>query len=290
MRTVGTSHSLGRRRRAPARACGPVSGVVPSAVIILRRVGDLRWASAREPIVGEIAGVRTGEYGESSRAVPYFARLEHPERSGGLLAEGLGPDRSTRLCSFAGAGTILSEHRGIAGTAGDRNPRPKGTGRAPVRPRRFRATALCADARPGRLHPSGARGTGQGDRRCTAERVTMGLGRADAGAGQIYYRLTSEAPCTLRGFPGVSLIARDGGVIGAPAEREGATRAQTVIGPGKTAHVTLHTLNRGIDDSACWDPPDHLRVYPPGATEALTLRAPELRICGDRFTTTAVGG
>ncbi|GHB09190.1 MULTISPECIES: DUF4232 domain-containing protein [Streptomyces] len=121
-----------------------------------------------------------------------------------------------------------------------------------------------------------------------------GSRRADAGAGQIYYRLTfentSEAPCTLRGFPGVSLIARDGGVIGAPAEREGATRAQTVIGPGKTAHVTLHTLNRGIDDSACWDPPDHLRVYPPGSAEAPTLRAPELRICGDRFTTTAVGG
>ncbi|MFD7971979.1 DUF4232 domain-containing protein [Streptomyces clavifer] len=120
----------------------------------------------------------------------------------------------------------------------------------------------------------------------------MGLGRADAGAGQIYYRLTfentSEAPCTLRGLPGVSLIARGGGVIGAPAEREGATRAQTVIGPGKTADVTLHTLNRGIDDSACWDPPDHLRVYPPGSTEALTLRAPELRICGDRFTTTVV--
>ncbi|MFJ8764267.1 DUF4232 domain-containing protein [Streptomyces clavifer] len=217
--------------------------------------------------MGEIAGVRTGEYGESSRAVPYFARLEHPEQSGGLLAEGLrtGPFylallvRRCRDDPFRAPWDRRNGRRPEpAGTAGDRNPRPTGTGRAPVRPRRFRATALCADA----------------------------------GAGQIYYRLTfentSEAPCTLRGFPGVSLIARGGGVIGAPAEREGATRAQTVIGPGKTAHVTLHTLNRGIDDSACWDPPDHLRVYPPGSTEALTLRAPELRICGDRFTTTAV--
>ncbi|WP_329204504.1 DUF4232 domain-containing protein [Streptomyces sp. NBC_00683] len=135
---------------------------------------------------------------------------------------------------------------------------------------------------------------GPGSRRCRAEGLGMSLGRADAGAGQVYYRLTfenkSQASCTLRGFPGVSLIKRDGSVIGVPAGREGGMRDQTVIGPGRTAGVTLHTLNQGIEDSGCWDRPDYLRVYPPGSTEALTLRAPQLRICGDRFTTTATGG
>ncbi|MFE6039381.1 DUF4232 domain-containing protein [Streptomyces sp. NPDC056452] len=133
-----------------------------------------------------------------------------------------------------------------------------------------------------------------GSRRCRAADLGMSLGRADAGAGQVYFRLTfenkSQASCTLRGFPGVSLIKRDGSVIGVPAEREGGMRDRMVIGPGRTAGVTLHTLNQGIEDSGCWDRPDYLKVYPPGSTEALTLRTPQLRICGDRFTTTATGG
>lgn len=120
----------------------------------------------------------------------------------------------------------------------------------------------------------------------------MSLSTGDGGAGQVHYRLTfankSGHPCALRGFPGVSLIRRDGSVIGVPADREGAARQQTKIGAGGTADVTLHTLNQGIADSGCWRTPDYLRVYPPGSKEALTLRAPGLRVCGDRFTTTAV--
>ncbi|WP_326734181.1 DUF4232 domain-containing protein [Streptomyces sp. NBC_01022] len=135
-------------------------------------------------------------------------------------------------------------------------------------------------------------GAGSAARRCTADGLTMRLGRADAGAGQIYYRLTfankSTTACTLRGFPGVSLIRRDGSAIGVPAEREGAMRDRMVIGPGKKAEVTLHTLNQGITDSGCWSRPDYLRVYPPGSKDALTLRASQLHICGNRFTTTAV--
>ncbi|MFI6858606.1 DUF4232 domain-containing protein [Streptomyces sp. NPDC050421] len=137
-------------------------------------------------------------------------------------------------------------------------------------------------------------GAGPDARRCTADGLTMRLGRADAGAGQIHYRLTfvnqSTTACALRGFPGVSLIKRDGSAIGVPAEREGATRESTVIAPGKTAAVTLHTLNQGIEDSGCWSRPDYLRVYPPGSRDALTLRTSLLHVCGDRFTTTAVDG
>ncbi|MEW2180109.1 DUF4232 domain-containing protein [Streptomyces sp. NPDC005406] len=130
--------------------------------------------------------------------------------------------------------------------------------------------------------------------RCTADSLTMRLARADAGAGQIYYGLTlvnrSTTACALRGFPGVSMIKRDGSLIGAPAEREGAMGKQTLIGPGKTAEVTLHTLNQGINGPGCWSRPDYLRVYPPGSKDALTLRTSLLHVCGDRFTTTAVSG
>lgn len=132
-----------------------------------------------------------------------------------------------------------------------------------------------------------------GPHRCAADELTMSLKQADSGAGQVYYRLTfvnkSTGACALHGFPGVSLIKRDGGVIGAPAEREGPALPQKVIQPGKTAEVTLHTANQGVTDSPCWDRPDYLKVYPPGSKDALTLRTAQPQVCADRFTTTAVG-
>lgn len=141
--------------------------------------------------------------------------------------------------------------------------------------------------------PSGAAGA-SGSQRCAAEKLTMALSPADAGAGQVYYRLTftntSTAACTLQGFPGVSLIQRDGSGIGVPATREGTAGKRTELGPGGTAEVTLHTANQGVSDSPCWGRPDYLKVYPPGSTRALTLRTTQPLVCGGRFTTTAVDG
>ncbi|MFJ4856292.1 DUF4232 domain-containing protein [Streptomyces sp. NPDC088730] len=152
--------------------------------------------------------------------------------------------------------------------------------------------APASSAAPGNAAGPDSAASGARPPRCTTEALAMSLGTADAGAGQIYYRLTftnkSGHPCTLHGFPGVSMIRRDGSVIGVPAEREGAPGQRTAIGAGGTATVTLHTLNRGIKGSGCWREPDYLRVYPPGSKEALTLRTNGLRVCGDRFTTTAV--
>lgn len=143
---------------------------------------------------------------------------------------------------------------------------------------------------PGASSGSDADAAGPG--RCTAKDLGMGVKQGDGGAGQVYYELgfvnKSSHSCTLNGFPGVSLIQRDGSVIGAPAKRDGAAHGSTVIAPGKTAHVVLHTLNQGIADGGCWKRADYLRVYPPGSKEALTLREPQVRICGGRFTTTSV--
>ncbi|WP_326696970.1 DUF4232 domain-containing protein [Streptomyces sp. NBC_01754] len=146
-------------------------------------------------------------------------------------------------------------------------------------------TASASPAAPGSAAP--------GPDRCGAAELTMSLKPVEAGAGQVYYRLTfvneSSDACVLDGFPGVSLIKRDGSVIGVPAEREGPAHTRTVIEPGKTARADLHTVNQGIADSPCWDRPDYLKVYPPGSKDALTLRTVQPLVCGDRFTTTAVG-
>lgn len=141
--------------------------------------------------------------------------------------------------------------------------------------------------------PSGA-GAASAVQRCAAEALTLSLSPADSGAGQVYYRLTftntSAKACTLKGYPGVSLIRRDGSAIGVPATHEGTAGTSTALGPGRTAEVTLHTTNQGISDSPCWGRPDYLKVYPPGSTRALTLRTAQPLVCGDRFTTTAVVG
>ncbi|MGC4946923.1 DUF4232 domain-containing protein [Streptomyces sp. DT224] len=173
-----------------------------------------------------------------------------------------------------------------AGTTG-----PAGTSAQPSAPASpAPATAPSSPAAPSGSGSSGADAAGPG--RCTAEGLGMSVKRGDGGAGQVYYELTfvnkSGHSCALNGFPGVSLIQRDGSVIGAPAKRDGASHGATVLAPGKTAHVVLHTLNQGIADGGCWKQGDYLRVYPPGSKEALTLRDPQIRVCGDRFTTTAV--
>ncbi|MFD6529906.1 DUF4232 domain-containing protein [Streptomyces sp. NPDC060184] len=144
--------------------------------------------------------------------------------------------------------------------------------------------------------PSASAGAGGASaaQRCAAETLTMSLAPADAGAGQVYYRLTftntAKETCVLKGYPGVSLIRRDGSAVGVPATHEGTAGTSTALGPGRTAEVTLHTNNRGISDAPCWTRPDYLKVYPPGSTRALTLRTTEPLVCGDRFTTTAVAG
>ncbi|MEV7091019.1 DUF4232 domain-containing protein [Streptomyces sp. NPDC093085] len=128
--------------------------------------------------------------------------------------------------------------------------------------------------------------------RCTAARLGLSLSSPNPGAGQVYYDLRlvnkGSAPCTLRGFPGVSLLAGDGAPIGRPATREGGQLPAVNLKPGVTAYVTLHTLNQGIKGDSCWARPSLLQVYPPGSTDAMTLATSEPRVCGDTFTVGAV--
>ncbi|MFJ9680604.1 DUF4232 domain-containing protein [Streptomyces sp. NPDC101194] len=197
---------------------------------------------------------------------------------------------------------------GAAGCNDDSSPsaEPAGSSRsaddstspaAPIAPGEHAPAGTAAPSTPSAPSASAATSapaTGSGPGRCTTEALTMSLRQGDAGAGQIHYRLTlvnkSSDSCTLTGFPGVSLIRRDGSMIGEPADREGAAGRVTVIRAGDSAEVTLHTLNRGIKGSGCWDRPDYLRVYPPGSREALTLRTSQPLICGGLFRTTAVSG
>jgi len=128
--------------------------------------------------------------------------------------------------------------------------------------------------------------------RCTAANMSLRLGAADAGAGNIRYPLVftnkGTKPCSLRGFPGVSLINRDGSPVGKPATRDGGAGGVVRLQPGQSAHALLHTLNEGVSDTPCWGKSQIVFVYPPGSKESMTTGSRGLRVCGGRFEVTAV--
>ncbi|MFE7613240.1 DUF4232 domain-containing protein [Streptomyces celluloflavus] len=128
--------------------------------------------------------------------------------------------------------------------------------------------------------------------RCTAANMSLRLGASDIGAGNIHYPLVftnkGKTACSLRGYPGVSLMLRDGSTIGVPASREGAAGQVVRLKPGQSAHVLLHTLNQGVTDTPCWSGSQLVYVYPPGSKESMTTQSGGLRVCGGRFTVTTV--
>lgn len=153
-----------------------------------------------------------------------------------------------------------------------------------------------SDTPPARSASSAAQGSEQKSAaaasRCTADHLGLSLSGPDAGAGNIRYNLTltnkGTSACTLQGFPGVSLLAGDGSTIGKPADREGESLGAVRLAPGGTADVTLHTLNKGIKGTSCWEKPSLLKVYPPGSKDAMTLSTSSPTVCGDTFGVTAV--
>ncbi|WP_369393559.1 DUF4232 domain-containing protein [Streptomyces sp. CG1] len=63
---------------------------------------------------------------------------------------------------------------------------------------------------------------------------------------------TGKTACTLRGFPGVSLMLEEGTPVGKPATRSGAAGGTLRLKPGQSAYAVLHTVNDGVSDTPCW--------------------------------------
>ncbi|MFB6439827.1 DUF4232 domain-containing protein [Streptomyces sp. NPDC056411] len=144
----------------------------------------------------------------------------------------------------------------------------------------------------GRPTSSGRPPRAAGSTRCAATSMRMRLGGVDAGAGNLRYALvftnSGRQPCILRGYPGVSLMARDAQSIGKPATREGVAGGPVTLAPGASAHAELHTLNEGLGGAGCWKSADLVLAYPPGSKESMTTRTSGLRICGEEFSVSAV--
>ncbi|GAA1189451.1 hypothetical protein GCM10009654_53750 [Streptomyces hebeiensis] len=200
---------------------------------------------------------------------------------GGSGGSGEAPPAATDATTTAPAATATTSGNGAP------SGRPSAATSAPAPSATATAGATTATDRPGAVGGKSAAAA-----RCTAENMGLRLGRPDVGAGNIRYDLVlvnkGPAACTLNGYPGVSLLAGDGAMIGEPATREGGRTGAVRLAPGATAVVTLHTLNKGIKGDSCWARPSLLKIYPPGSRDAMTLSTSEPVVCGDTFTVTAV--
>ncbi len=112
--------------------------------------------------------------------------------------------------------------------------------------------------------------------------VTQGNGAA----GSVYYPLQftnlSRHACAMRGFPGVSVLDRNGHQLGSPAGWAPGVAAHTVV---LAAGATAHTILRYSDVTVTTTPGCHpvfsafeLRIYPPGQRSA-TYAAFGLEAC-----------
>ncbi|QRP97071.1 DUF4232 domain-containing protein [Corynebacterium sp. FDAARGOS 1242] len=125
------------------------------------------------------------------------------------------------------------------------------------------------------------------DGACATAQLDISLNNEQGAAGSrladIVFTNTSNAPCTLTGFPGVSAVTNDDGTqLGAAAERETSLPSATVtLEPGKSARAGLKmTVVDVIDPATCQpQPADGLRVYPPGETASAFVRVEGLQGC-----------
>ncbi len=113
---------------------------------------------------------------------------------------------------------------------------------------------------------------------CTGSDVTLAIGSAGAAAGHVVYNLTATAnaghSCTMRGYPGVSLVAQRGGApIGHPAVRVGGPPTPVPLTAGKSATSAVQLARAANYGSACTQKKAAgFTVYLPGQKARLFVR------------------
>ncbi|WP_327145341.1 DUF4232 domain-containing protein [Nocardia sp. NBC_01327] len=113
---------------------------------------------------------------------------------------------------------------------------------------------------------------------CRTADLTLSKGRSDGTAGSTYTPLiftnTGSKPCTVTGFPGVSLAAGNtGDPIGAPADRD-KPKPTITLGVNEQASALLRITDAGNYGDRCQPvTAAGLRIYPPDNTESIFLPA-----------------
>jgi hypothetical protein len=113
---------------------------------------------------------------------------------------------------------------------------------------------------------------------CATSSLSVKPGLAQGYAGGVYevidFTNTSSAPCTLLGYPGVSLVTGPPyAQIGLPAKRTAGTGKLITLAPGATANALLQIVDALNYPLASCGPAQAtaLKVYPPNQTAPVYL-------------------
>jgi hypothetical protein len=124
-------------------------------------------------------------------------------------------------------------------------------------------------------NPSGAGPPPAGPAACTTAQLAVSSITGQGAAGTEYYgvqfRNRGSGTCTLRGYPGVSLLDAQRRILGQPAARVTLPTPLIVLRPGQVGTATLT-----VGPAACQDLPPrsaYLRVFPPGQTADVVVSA-----------------
>jgi hypothetical protein len=113
---------------------------------------------------------------------------------------------------------------------------------------------------------------------CLTSALKVSLGKANATAGTTFYPLKfvnkSNTSCTLRGYPGVSAVTKSGKQIGNAAKRIPSKYRTLTVAPGKQQSSSVGIVVTGNFNASRCKPVKAagLKVFPPNATQAVTLK------------------
>jgi hypothetical protein len=114
---------------------------------------------------------------------------------------------------------------------------------------------------------------------CATTALKTSTGDAGGGAAGSFYSVidftnTSNASCTLYGYPGVSLTTAAGTQIGAAATRDAASAPRLVtLAPGATANAELRMTDPSVYSVGKCQPTTSafLKIYPPNQTQPVQI-------------------
>ncbi len=170
------------------------------------------------------------------------------------------------------------------------------------------ASAASANARAAASPPAAsasASASSAAPAACPTRYLAAKAGLAQGTAGSIYqvidFTNISNAPCTLYGYPGVSLASGTPVTqVGAAASRSTATAATLVtLGPGQTANALLRIVAAGNYSPTTCTPTTttYLQIYPPNQTTPIYLgykstgcAAPSVKLLSVSVVTAGTGG
>ncbi len=139
------------------------------------------------------------------------------------------------------------------------------------------AAPTTAPQAPATSGPAASASSVPGVPHCSTSDLSGSIAGTSGAAGSTYETLElmnhSSAPCTLSGYPGVSLVDASGNQLGQPATRD-TSRAVTVVtlsGHGSAYSVLRFPNPDNFSAGQCSAEATNLRVYPPGQTQSLLV-------------------